>query len=91
MDVWLPYDVEHVPVYVSDTAEQTPAHSSTSVVALLHSVIVSFPLQIGPDAEQGGKHDCHHDGGVGEEKSAQVRPSSICWHDEDSTRALMAP
>jgi hypothetical protein len=80
-----------VPTYVSDTAAQTPEHSKTSVVALLHSVMVSLPLQTAADAVHGGKQDAHHDGGVAAEKSAQVSCSSICWHDEEITRAPIAP
>lgn len=66
-------------------------HSNTSVVPLLHSVIVPSVLHTPPAAVHGGKHEDHHEGGFGADRSAQVRLSSICWHDDDSTSALKAP
>lgn len=80
-----------MPEYVSDTAEQTPEHSSTRVEELSHSVIVLSALQTASDPVQGGKQDDHHEGGVGAERSAHVRLSSIDSQDGEITRALNAP
>jgi hypothetical protein len=91
VEVWVPYDAEHVPVYVSDTVEQTPAHSNVYVTPLLHSVMVPSLLHTDPVAEHVGKQDDHQAGGFGAARFAQLRLSSICWHEEEMTRALNAP
>jgi hypothetical protein len=80
-----------VPVYVSESVEQTPEHSSCRDVPLSHSVMVPSPLQIDVSPVHGGKHEDHHEGGVGLAMSAQLKPSSIDWHDDEMTSELKLP
>jgi hypothetical protein len=91
VDVCLSYDVEHVPVYVSDSAEQIPEQSATRVAPSLQTVMVSSPLQVAVEPLHAGKHDDHQDGGDGAASSAQVTLSRSCWHDAGRRIASKTP